>query len=424
MQLDIKKQRKDIEHTREQLARFHSALLDRLFTIYRNHALIQKKGELHDPAVRQRCLSHPFDPVTRSEVEVIVSQLRPLGEGIARLKQEIEQLQVREKKEHKVVFDVQPAPSLTPQQLQKAYGAPELKRYRQKHLVWALGIATALEFIGVGIYWLTVYMQPAEASQRAVRITKYIELEPPPSIADDLNQPLGGDNLLGGSTSGIIGVLGVIVPVSEKDKKNNGIEFLISDNSMQDLDRLLSQTKLRGGNGAVGEGGLGLGQGNGSGRGRSSADQANDQVVLDEFNVAALGNVDQLIAESKGVESVKLEKKGQVNIQAPSDIRGSEIARVQRSSESVMGIINSQQARMMYVYNKHLRTDPDMRGKLNIDLTIEADGSVSQIAIVESNIDNSEFVRELLSLLRRLHFEKITEGAVTVNLPLVFNRTE
>ncbi len=423
MQQDYRKQRKELEHTRQQLAGLQTTLLDRLFTIYREHALIQKRAELHDPAVRQRCLSHPFEPVTRSEVEVIVSQLRPLGEGVARLKQEIELLLAREEKERKVVFAVQPEPVPTPQQLIKDYGRPELKRNSRKNLTWALAAAAIFHFFALGAYWFNEYLTPKEASQRAVRIYKYIELEPPPSIAEDMNRPVGGDNLLGGSTSGIIGVLGVIVPVSDKDKKNNGIEFLVSDNSIQDLDRLLAQTKLRGG-GVAGQGGLGLGQGSGPGRGRSSANQADGQVVLDEFNVAALGNVDQLIADAKGVESIKLEKKGQVNIQPPSDIRGSETARIQRSSGSVMGIINSQQARMMYVYNKHLRADPEMRGKLNIDLTIEADGSVSKIDMVESNIENNEFVRELLGLLRRLKFEKISEGSVTVNLPLVFNRTE
>ncbi|HNY90523.1 MAG TPA: AgmX/PglI C-terminal domain-containing protein [bacterium] len=426
MQPDYKKQRRQLEQTRAQLAGLQSALLERLFTLYRDHGLIRKRAELQDPAVRQQCLSHPFDSVTRSEVEVIVSQRRPLGEGMARLKTEIDQLASLEEKERRVVYDLPPAPKPTPQQISRSYGAPELKRYRQKHMSWALGIASIIAFCGVGIYWLTVYLQPAELIEKKVRITKYIELEPPPSIADDLNQPAGGDNLLGGSTSGIIGVLGVIVPVSDKDKKNNGIEFLVSDNSIQDLDRLLSQAKLRtgSGGGTYGEGGLGLGSGRGSGRGRSSADQAEDQVVLDEFNVAALGNVDQLITEAKGVETVKLEKRGQVNIQAPGEIRGSETARVQRSAESVMGVINGQQARMMYIYNKHLRINPDMRGKLNIDLTIEADGAVSNIAVVESNIGSEEFVRELLGLLRRLRFEKITEGSVTVNLPLVFNRTE
>ncbi len=426
MQPDYKKQRRQLEQTRAQLAGLQSALLERLFTLYRDHGLIRKRAELQDPAVRQQCLSHPFDSVTRSEVEVIVSQLRPLGEGMARLKTEIDQLASLEEKERRVVYDLPPAPKPTPQQISRSYGAPELKRYRQKHMSWALGIASIIAFCGVGIYWLTVYLQPAELIEKKVRITKYIELEPPPSIADDLNQPAGGDNLLGGSTSGIIGVLGVIVPVSDKDKKNNGIEFLVSDNSIQDLDRLLSQAKLRtgSGGGTYGEGGLGLGSGRGSGRGRSSADQAEDQVVLDEFNVAALGNVDQLITEAKGVETVKLEKRGQVNIQAPGEIRGSETARVQRSAESVMGVINGQQARMMYIYNKHLRIHPEMRGKLNIDLTIEADGAVSNIAVVESNIGSEEFVRELLGLLRRLRFEKITEGSVTVNLPLVFNRTE
>lgn len=423
MQLDIKKQRRQLEQTREQLVGLQSALHERLYTLYRDHGLIEKRAELQDPAVRQRCLAHPFDGVTRSELEVIVAQLRPLGEGIARLKAEIEQLKRQETEERRVLHEA--PPNLQPAVLQpiRDNGLQELKRYSHKYMVWALGIAAVIEFFAVGVYWLVVYLQPEEALEKKVRITKYIELEPPPSIAEDLNQPIGGDNLLGGSTSGIIGVLGVIVPVSDKDKKNNGIEFLVSDNSIQDLDRLLSQAKLRGGSGGGGEGGLGLGQGNGS-RGRSSADQAYDQVVLDEFNVAALGNVDQLITEAKGVESVKLEKKGQVAIQAPGDIRGSETARVQRSADAVMGVINAQQARMMYIYNKHLRLHPDMRGKLNVDLTIEADGTVSNIVVVESNISEDEFVRELLGLLRRLRFDKITAGSVTVNLPLVFNRTE
>lgn len=431
MHPDMKKQRRELEHTRGQLAALQNSLLDRLFIIFRDHALIENKTELHDATVRQRCLNHPFDAATRSEVEVIIAQLRPLGEGIARLKLETERLQGmleeqarREAAERRVVYDVPATPLPSPASLRHGYGAIELKRVSRKYMIWGLAVAAAFEFFVLGVYWLIASRSPDDDRQRAVRITKYIELEPPPSIAEDVNQLPGGDNLLGGSTSGIIGVLGVIVPVSEKEAKNSGVEFLVSDNSIQDLDRLLSQTKLRGGNGTMGEGGLGLGNGGGNGRGRSSASQAGDQIVLDEFNVAALGNVDQLIAESKGVESVKLEKKGQVNIQAPGVFRGSETARVQRSSESVMGIINGQQARMMYLYNKHLRTNPDMRGKLNVDLTIEADGSVSSVAVVESNIGSEDFERELLSLLRRLHFEKITSGSITVNLPLVFNRTD
>jgi hypothetical protein len=46
------------------------------------------------------------------------------------------------------------------------------------------------------------------------------------------------------------------------------------------------------------------------------------------------------------------------------------------------------------------------------------------VAIVDSNFSDEEFNRELLGIFRRLRFEPIPEGSVTVNLPLVFNRNE
>ncbi len=423
MQENLKQHLKEIERTRRQIAELRTALSNRMAEIFQHHGLIEKREELQDQAVRQRCLAHPFALPTRRELEVIVQQLRSLSDGIHHLDGEINALRTRIEEENRVVYEPEPAPrAVVP--IPDTYGRGELKRNSRKYLSWALGIAAAVHFLAVSVYWLNEYLHRDEDSPKSVRIYKYIELEPPPSLNEDLNQPPGGNNMLGGSTSGYLGVLGIIVPVDEKNQKKNGTEYLIDNNSLADLDRLLSQTPIQGGNGRLGEGGLGLGQGNGSNRGRSSASQADGQVVLDEFNLASIGSVDQLIADSKGVETVKLEKQGQVNIEQPGDMRGSEQAVVQRSAESVMGVIHAQQARMMYIYNKHLRLDPNMRGKINIDVTIEADGSVSNVQIADANIESPEFVRELMSLFRRLRFEPISAGAVTVNLPLVFNRTE
>ncbi len=423
MQENVKQQRKEIERTRHQLTDLRTALSNRMYEIFHAHGLVEKRQELQDHAVRQRCLAHPFAATTRSELEVILNQLRTLGEGIHRLDAEISGLSARLEEEKKIVYEPMPATRIRIPEPEH-YGRSELKRNAHKYLGWALGIAASVHLLAINVYWLHESLTRDEDAPKTVRIYKYMELEPPPSLAEDLNRPLGGNNLLGGSTSGYLGILGVIVPVDEKKHKKSGTEYLIDNHSLADLDRLLSQTPMQGGNGRLGEGGLGLGQGNGSNRGRSSASQADGEVILDEFQIASIGSVDQLIADSKGVETVKLEKKGQVNIQQPDAIRGSEQAVVQRSAESVMGVIHAQQARMMYIYNKHLRLDPNMRGRVNIDLTIEADGAVSNVQIADANIENPEFVRELLSLFRRLRFDAISAGAVTVNLPLVFNRTE
>jgi len=78
----------------------------------------------------------------------------------------------------------------------------------------------------------------------------------------------------------------------------------------------------------------------------------------------------------------------------------------------------------MYTYNKHLRQDPGLRGKVSVDLTIAADGRVTNVQVVESTIQNADFIRDLLTIVRQLRFSAISEGNVTVNVPFVFNRVE
>ncbi len=130
-----------------------------------------------------------------------------------------------------------------------------------------------------------------------------------------------------------------------------------------------------------------------------------------------------MISESVDeVESVDLQKKGNVNISRPRQMRGSETARGQRSAENVMQVINAQYGRIMYTYNRYLRQDPNLAGKISIDLTIAAGGRVANVQVLENTLGNDAFIRDVIAILRRLTFPPISEGDVTVNLPFVFNR--
>ncbi len=214
---------------------------------------------------------------------------------------------------------------------------------------------------------------------------------------------------------GGMGLLGILGGSGEAEKSGAAVDFLIDRGLVQEMDELLGRKNLIKG--------PGLGRGSGSGVGHGSGSGSGD-VIGDLQALGLSGKVDDLLSGVKGVESVSMQKQGQVNIQVAGQIRGSEAARIKRSAESVMGVIQAQQARMMYVYNKYLRTDIELRGKISLDITIEADGSVSKVVVVETTINNQDFIRELLSIFRRLRFDPIQEGSVTVNLPLVFNRPE
>src|SRR5438093_13443961 len=62
------------------------------------------------------------------------------------------------------------------------YGATELKQVAQRYMMWALGIAALVHLLAVGIWWIASH-RGEEPPARTVRVMKYSELGPPPSIS-------------------------------------------------------------------------------------------------------------------------------------------------------------------------------------------------------------------------------------------------
>jgi periplasmic protein TonB len=63
------------------------------------------------------------------------------------------------------------------------YGAAELFQKARKYLSMALAAAACVHFVVLGAYWLNEYLKAGEAPVRTIRILKYSELGPPPSIS-------------------------------------------------------------------------------------------------------------------------------------------------------------------------------------------------------------------------------------------------
>jgi protein TonB len=69
------------------------------------------------------------------------------------------------------------------------YGAPELKTHYKKFLTRGLMIAVGLHFAGIGLYWGSMYLAREEQPVATVRILKYSEMGPPPSITNSQAVP-------------------------------------------------------------------------------------------------------------------------------------------------------------------------------------------------------------------------------------------
>ncbi len=92
------------------------------------------------------------------------------------------------------------------------YGRFELRETYRKYLVRAFTIASVIQFLGIGTYHGIVYIQEGseEPTGRMVRILKYTDLGPPPSLTNTAPLPT-----VGMSTSAIKPSIGIPVPVPD-----------------------------------------------------------------------------------------------------------------------------------------------------------------------------------------------------------------
>jgi protein TonB len=63
------------------------------------------------------------------------------------------------------------------------YGATELKQKVQQFSLYGLILAAAIHFGAIGTYWASVYWGQEEPPTRMIKIMKYSDLGPPPSIS-------------------------------------------------------------------------------------------------------------------------------------------------------------------------------------------------------------------------------------------------
>jgi protein TonB len=117
------------------------------------------------------------------------------------------------------------------------YGAVELKEVKQKYMVYGLIIASLLGFLGLGIYWATTLLGKEEAPVRTVRILKYSELGPPPSIQ--------------GASAAVAPSVSAAAPTA---KPSVGIPVPVPDAEVSPEQSFASQTEMSAVSGPVGEG--------------------------------------------------------------------------------------------------------------------------------------------------------------------------
>jgi len=177
----------------------------------------------------------------------------------------------------------------------------------------------------------------------------------------------------------------------------------------EDLDRVLSsvnglQTQgIPGGGGSGGGpvGGSGSGGGSGGVRGGRSGGKA---------------TIDDLVSDLSSSESQTLTRKGELSIEAPAEVVGRGRKSIYRSPDAIQEVLISHNAAIRYCYERELKRNPTLRGKITVRITIGPEGAVTNAEIISSTLNSERVERCILARIRLWNdFQPIeeAEGEVT-----------
>jgi len=94
--------------------------------------------------------------------------------------------------------------------------------------------------------------------------------------------------------------------------------------------------------------------------------------------------------------------------------------RASRSQEEIELVFDRNKAAIYALYNRALRDDPALRGKVVMQLTIAPSGEVTDIRIVSSELGDAELERKLVARVKMFRFEDKDVEAITTTKPIEF----
>lgn len=92
-----------------------------------------------------------------------------------------------------------------------------------------------------------------------------------------------------------------------------------------------------------------------------------------------------------------------------------------RTDEEIQIVFDRYKAALYRIYNRELRVNPTLQGKLVMRITIEPDGSVSKCKMVSTDLASSKLVKKILARVRMFNFgKKAGVPRITILYPIDF----
>ncbi len=90
------------------------------------------------------------------------------------------------------------------------------------------------------------------------------------------------------------------------------------------------------------------------------------------------------------------------------------------ASDIIRQVVNANLASVKYCYEKGLKKNPELRGKVTVEFIIGANGSVASSKILASTMHEAEVEQCIAMVIKRWIFPKPYKGTVDVKFPFIF----
>ncbi len=114
------------------------------------------------------------------------------------------------------------------------------------------------------------------------------------------------------------------------------------------------------------------------------------------------GGIDDLISEREQVKSTAVKRQGNLVVEKVSSIadeRG--IKSESRDPDKVSEVVNRHNSSIQYCYQRELKQNPDLKGKLVVRFTITPEGKVGDVKLISSTLNIPRIERCVVSRIRR-----------------------
>lgn len=100
--------------------------------------------------------------------------------------------------------------------------------------------------------------------------------------------------------------------------------------------------------------------------------------------------------------------------------RSGQSGKASRSQEEIELVFDRNKGAIYRIYNRALRQDPTLQGKLVLRLTIAPNGAVTSCEVVSSELDDPELERKLVQRVRMFRFQPKDVEPITTTKPIDF----